>query len=213
MKKLTIYIFLTVLFFLSPNVGWSCVYMNDFEFSFQPPDNSAIADEMIDGSASFLQSYSAALMILYEREKAEKGFVSQENSSYYLDTAIAKLELSRNHYNKAITLASKTEYVQYRIDQLKNFDYNKFCSENKLNDILMEEVKQYLVKGDVIGIYRRNLEFVETAQSILYELRESLKTSEKPGISIYWEVIRSFSKTILFGNYATSAAKQAFGLD
>ena len=212
MKKLTICILLLLFVVLSPNIGWTCVYMNDYEFSFQPPGNGAIAEEMIDGSASFLQSYSAALMVLYEREKAEKG-LPQENSSYYLDSAIAKLELSRNHYNKAITLATKTEYVQFRIDQLKNFDYNKYCSENKLNNLLMEELKQYLVKGDVIGIYRKNLENVETALSILYELREALKTSENPDISIYWNVIRSFSKTILFGNYATSAAKQAFGLD
>jgi hypothetical protein len=213
MKKSIILIILFFVTLMFQNVATACVYLNDFEKSFPQPDSIVIGSEMIDGSANFLESYSAAMLVLYERERGDKDFFDIEKSLGNLDIAIFKLEQSKNNYSTAHMLGTKNVYVRYRIDQLKNFNYNTFCSENKLNILLMEEVTQLLSKGDVIGIYRKNLENVDALLNILYELKGVLKSGNKPDISLYWEMLRLYSHTILFGNYATSAAQQAFGIE
>jgi hypothetical protein len=150
------------------------------------------------------------MLVLYEREIAEKDFFNVEKSLNHVETAISKLEAAQENYNKALNMALTTEYAQDRIDQLKSFNYGKYCSDNKLNNPIMEEVKQYLSKGDVIGLYRKNIENVAAILSNLYKIRESLKGGSRPDLSIYSDLIRLYSTTLLFGNYSTSCGQKVF---
>lgn len=201
---------LLLLLLLVPFLLNSAVYMNDIEEAFLPPNNEEIGDSMIDGASYFMESYSVAMMLIYEREIAEKGNFNAANSSRNVDMSIYKLELSKNCYIKAVNLAKKIGYNPSRIDQLKNFDYDNFRLESNLDIQIMDEVKKYLLKGDVIGLYNKNVENIELILFYLYNFRDILKSGQKPDISLYWDLIRSYSRALLFGNFATSSAKQAF---
>lgn len=210
MKKTFCFTAVLLALVICQNVSEACVYVNDWEEVFTKPAKVAIGDEVVMGSANFFQSYSAAMLVLYEREIAEKDFFDAEKSLNYVETAISKLEAARNYYNNALNLALATDYAQDRIDQLKSFDYSKFCSENNLNIPIMEEVKQYLSKGDVIGLYKKNIENVTAILSNLYKIRESLKGGTRPDLSTYSDLIRTYSTTVLFGNYSTACGQQIF---
>ncbi len=210
MKKTFCIIAVLLVFVICRTVSEACVYVNDWEEVFTKPAKVAIGDEVVMGSADFFQSYSAAMLVLYEREIAEKDFFDVEKSLNHAETAIAKLESARDRYNKALNLALATDYAQDRIDQLKSFDYGKFSSANTLNPSIMQEAKKYLEKGDIIGLYRKNIENVTAILAHLYKIRESLKGGLRPDLSLYSDLIRTYSTTVLLGNYSTSCGQKVF---
>lgn len=192
------------------NASYNC---NDFEKVFPSPPGESTATikrPMVEGATYFFQSYGAANYLLAEGEASDNGFFDLNSSSSYLNEAISKLEISRDKYNEAYQLASALNYIDLRITQLKSFDYSKYATENNLNLEIMDQVSKILSKGDVRGFYKKNIDNVEKILDTLYVIKSDLLKGQKPTTKTYWGLIRQYSDALLFGNYATAAAQEAF---
>lgn len=207
MKKVSIAVLIIVILTIYLN-GIIC--LNDIDESFPPPVSNEVKGKIIDGASLFLKSYADSLLFLNEGEISEKGEYRFNASLGYIESALSKLESSKSYYRKVIEIVSNIEYVQYKIDKLKNYDYDTFKSENFANSEILNLVKSYLSIGDVKGIYEKNLDYIEIAGNILKKIRDQLKNGYKPLVSDCWELLRVYSQTILFGNYATTLATNAF---
>jgi hypothetical protein len=222
MRKIKIIFLVCLSLILSFSLN-SGIYYNDTDPVFPPPDpdpgsvfkvsmtgRGLISDLLIDGAAKFIDSYSEALIILREYEISFKSTFDMSFAHIKADLALKKLEESRKYYAETISIGEKLEYVEYYRGKLITFDYDTFIREQNLNKIVADEVKEYLKAGDVLGLYRRNLEKIDHIITILKDIYGALNNSVKPDISLCWELFQSYSETALFGNYATVLSKKAF---
>jgi len=205
-----------LLFILSASQYLSgALCLNDFEKVFPSTEsadgsNYSLKNSMIDASALFLQSFASANMVLGEGELADKGFFNIDNSLSFANETIQKLEQARYKYNEAYKTAKTLNYVNAKIDQLKRFDYTKFAENSKLNPAIMNSVSGYLSSGDVVGLYKKNIDNIDSILIVLNAIKAKLEAGTQPDVTEYWDLLRKYSENLLFGNYATSAAREAF---
>ena len=216
-KKTTL-IFLFLLVFVIFQGLEASICLNDFDKVFPSTEsadgsNYSLKNSMIDASAIFLQSFASANMMLGEGELADKGFFNVDNSLSFTNETIQRLELARYKYNEAYKTAKTLNYVNARIDQLKRFDYTKFAENSKLNPAIMNSVSGYLSSGDVTGLYKKNIDNIDSILIVLNAMKAKLEAGTQPDIAEYWDLLRKYSENLLFGNYATSAAREAFGAE
>ena len=192
------------------------ICLNNIDDVFPPPpvteggSSSSIKELMIEGASYFMQSYASATLLMYEYEIGEKGYFNFTSSLNHVSEAIEKLEAARKKYSEALDLAVYREYISEKVTQLKTFDYSNHANDEGLNSEMATKVAGYLSKGDVRGIYTKNLNYIDSIMTTLNSIKNNLTEGVKPQIELYWTLTRSFSDTMMFGNYATAAAKKAF---
>lgn len=221
MRKITI---LLILLFSSVFLI-ADLYLNDSDpvFPPNPPDPSSvlkimsggrqeISDLLIEGAALYIESFSEALLLLKEYEMSGKAVFDLNLSTLKTETAIKKLEASRKCYESVILIGERLEYVGYYRNKLLGFDFDSYIKSQNLNPIIANEVKEFLKAGDVIGLYRRNLERIDEILKELKSIDEDLSKNIKSDISKYWRLFQKYSETSLFGNYATVLSVKAFNI-
>ncbi len=219
MKK-AILILILAFILISPNYISSVIAVNDIEGVFPPPPTDGellgnpytIKDYVIDATASLLMSQSSASLLLSEVEKSEKSTFDFSNSISCVNDAISKLEVSRDNYIAVLQTVNSLEYIEERINQLKVFNYQKYAIEHDLNVETMQEVAKFLSKGDIKGFYKYNSDSIQALLATLLDIREDLERGVKPNLSAFWEILRGYSETLMFGNYATACAREAFNI-
>lgn len=204
-----------LVFFLAANLN-AGICLNNIDDVFPPPpvteesSSSSIKELMIEGASFFMQSYASATLLMYEYEIGEKGYFNFTSSINHVSEAIEKLEAARKKYSEALNQALYREYIAEKVSKLKSFDYTKHASDEGLNSDMATKVAGYLSKGDVRGIYTKNLNYIDSIIATLKSIKNNLTEGVKPQIELYWTLTRSYSDTMMFGNYATAAAKKAF---
>ncbi len=198
----------------------SDLHLNDSDPIFPPaPDTplqaltggrEEISDLLIDGAALFIDSYSESLLLLKEYESSGKAVFNLGTACEKLESTIAKLEASIEKYATIISLGEQLQYVEFYRNKLLHFDYDSAIIEKNLNSIIANEVKGYLSKGDVLGLYRRHLEKLNDILDSLKLISNDLGKGIKSDITLYWAVYQKFSETALFGNYSTVLSRKAF---
>ena len=211
-------VFLLLMIFSASQYLSGSLCLNDFEKVFPSAEsadgsNYSLKNSMIDASTLFLQSFASANMVLGEGELADKGFFNIDNSLSFTNETIQKLEQARYKYNEAYKTAKTLNYVTAKIDQLKRFDYSKFAENSKLNPAIMNSVSGYLLAGDVVGLYKKNIDNIDSILIVLNAIKTKLEAGTQPDVTEYWDLLRKYSENLLFGNYATSAAREAFGAE
>lgn len=179
------------------------------ESALQKITNS-VSELIIDATSFLIRSHSSANLLLNEMEKSEKGYFDSFSSTIYINDAIRLLKLSRENYFSVIERVKDLDYIEEKINCLKTFDYIKYAKDHNLIIEIMEQVEEYFLKGDVKGFYWKNLENIDSILSLFYSIRYQLNSGIKPEIQLYWQLLRLYSNTMLFGNYATASAKEAF---
>ncbi|NIM10624.1 MAG: hypothetical protein GTO45_01420 [Candidatus Aminicenantes bacterium] len=162
-----------------------------------------IESYVISGASSFLQAHSYVNLLLNEYELSGTQAFNFNNALEYTESAISLLESARNRYVSAKTLGAGLGYNQQKIDLFKSFDYDGFIEANNLNKDIAKEVKKYLIAGDITGIYRKAADDITGILDTLYTVKEILKSSVKPDITLFWKLLQQYSQGALFGNYAT----------
>jgi len=201
---------------------YSAMVLNNTTAVFPDPDsgdgialevfgegNPEIAGLMIDGAANFLNSYSEAILLLKEYEIGCKAPFNFTIALAKTNAAIESLESAHNYYSQAISIGEKLQYVELNRNKLLSYDYNTRTAAEKLNVEISSEVTGFLSQGDVIGLYRRNIERVDTILLLLKSIHEKLEAGIKPDVTQFWTVLHNYSETALFGNYATILSKAA----
>ena len=201
----------------------SYIYLNETDPIFPPNVSSQsessesllggrdeIRGYLVQGAAQYIQSYTEALRLLNEYELSSADSLNYSVALMYCNTALKALETSKENFESAIAIAENLEYVEaYRI-KLLAFNYDSYISENRLNSVIAGEVKGFLENGDMIGLYRKNLEKIDSILAVLSKIYKQLNSNKRPGISEFWSLYQKYSETALFGNYASVLSKEAF---
>ena len=129
----------------------------------------------------------------------------------YTEKAIAGLESAKVNYMEAKNIGERIGYIEAKTNWFKEFDYDGFITNNKLNKEIAGRVKSYLLKADILGIYGKSIDDIDKILSTLGNIRRQLQISKKPGIRIFWSLFQQYAEAALFGNYATVMGMSVLG--
>jgi hypothetical protein len=208
MKKI---IFVVITLVLSLTLS-AFIEMNDIVPAFPEEEQGAIESAVIQGAIYFLQAKSQADLLLGEVEKSAKQPLNYSSALICTEKAIAELEKSIDEYHQAITCAKRAGYIDDVIQKFKNFNYDAFASEKKLNRDIMAVVKAYFSGGNIIGVYRQYVEYLGEILITLHLIDDKLSADLLPDISLSWQLLQQFSRASLFGNYCTLTATAIFSI-
>lgn len=207
MKK---FIFVVITLFLGCTLS-AFIELNDIVPAFPEEEQGAIESAVIQGAIHFLQAKSQADLLLGEVETSAKQPLNYSSALICTEKAIGELEKSINEYHQAITCAKQAGYVNDVIQKFKNFNYDAFASENKLNRDIMAVVKAYFSGGNIIGVYQQYVEYLGEILITLHLIKDKLTSDLLPDVSLSWQLLQQFSHASLFGNYCTITAAAVFG--
>jgi len=158
---------------------------------------------IIDGASNFLQSYSNILMLLNESELSLTIGFDFAIAGSAVDTAAIKLKNSRDKYSTALMLMKQATYSPSFIQGLKDFNYDIFVEERRLNPCPMQHVSIYLSKGDVIGVYEKAIKDLDELQAKLAIIRASIHNNEVPDLEDLRTLYQHYSDFMAFGYYCS----------
>lgn len=212
MKKILItFMVLWLVSLLSVNAS---LVMNDIVPAFQDDtEKYKIENKVIEGAAHFLKSKSFADIILYEYEKSTNQTLNYTALLENTENAISELESSKLKYIEALEIGRKTGYDETKTDWFKNFDYDTFINANHLNKDIAFIVKDYLARGDITGLYQKNISNIEEILITLNSIKEYAGVNSSPPVATFWKLLRQYSETALFGNYSTIIAGSILKID
>ncbi|MCP5052153.1 MAG: hypothetical protein GY940_33610 [bacterium] len=179
------------------------VVYNDIPPAFDSPANGAMETMTIEGTSFFLKSNADVFLLLNEVEVGYPDHLNFTNAQTLTDSAITKLETAREKYLEIITVGSGTAYVSAMMDRLTTFDYKGFTQDRELNGEIMTKLQVYLVKGDIMGLYEKNIENIDRILQLLYGIHTQLTEGAYPSIDSFWSLLQQYSDAILLGNYAS----------
>jgi hypothetical protein len=189
------------------------IYANDTDPIFQGPERGSISDLLVNGAVGFIDSNCEALLLLREYEISSNAPFSIANALLRTENALNKLEESRKSFSDALKLGETCGYVKTYRDMLIAFDYDAYIREEKLNSEIANSVACYLKKGDVLGMYRKNIDNIDELIETLKNIQSILRNNAKPDISIFWRLLQKYSISKLYGNYMTVLSIRAFQED
>jgi hypothetical protein len=184
------------------------VVFNDIPPVFNSRSTQAMESMTIDGTSSFLRSNADAFLLLNE---VEIGYPSNLNFPYALaltESAIWKLEEARGRYQEIISVSQNSNYEDTRIKRLRRFNYGLFAIKKNLNSDVMKGLQNYLGKGDIMGLYLKNIANMNNILRLLTDIKKQLTAGITPPISSFWSLLQQYSDSILLGNYATMVFNQ-----
>jgi hypothetical protein len=209
MKIIKIGILIAAFVFTGSNVlGY--MIANDTDPVFPENDRGSISDLLVNGAAGFIDANCEALLLLREYEISSNSSFSITNALLRTENALNKLEESRKSFSEALKIGEMCGYVKTYRDMLIYFDYDSYILEEKLNSEIANSVAYYLKKGDVLGMYRQNIDNIDELIEILKNIQNSLRNNAKPDITVFWSLLQKFSLTKLYGNYMTVLSIKAF---
>lgn len=184
------------------------VVMNDIVPVFTADSRDIIESAVIEGATHFLQAKSYSDLLLLEYEKSGKQEIDYSAVLGYAEKAIGELEKAKEAYLESLESATRAGYVNDALLKFKVFDYSAFQSEKGLNNDLMSTVKSHLSTGDVLGVYRENVDNIAAILSTLQFIKGKIEMDAAPDISLYWQLLQRFSYAALYGNYCTMTAAE-----
>lgn len=206
MKKI---IFVMIMLFLGVMLS-AFIELNDIVPAFPEEERGTVESAVIQGAIHFLQAKSQVYLLLTEVEKSAKQPLDYSSALLSTENTIAEVEKSINEYGQAITCAKSAGYVNEIIEKFKDFNYDAFASENKLNKDIMVVVKAYFSGGNIVGVYQQYVEYLGEILITLHLIKDRLTAGLLPDISLSWQLLQQFSLTSLFGNYCTMTATAVF---
>lgn len=199
-------------FFLFIFQASAFVTVNDLDCAFKDSTEKAIlTTEVVTGSLHFLKAKSNIDMLLYEYEKSALQSFNTAVSFDYLEKGIAELEASRKSYNEALLIGTRLGYSQAKSELFQSFNYDDLIQLSNYNQLIATKVKNYLSKGDILGLYKKNIENLDEILDTLYAINDRMKSGKKPEITLIWRVFQQYSEAALFGNYATVMGRTVLG--
>jgi len=164
---------------------------------------ASIGDLIVQGGAAFLDSYSSTLQYMKKTESASLLGVNQSELLTLLKKALSSMTLATGYYSKLKAVAAVTPYNSSVIDVLKTFDYDAFLKSNEgyINPAVFDEVKGYLIVGDIRGIYTKIYTDSVQIESLINRLIDLTNAGVIPSMPETYKVNHLFSQTLLFGQY------------
>jgi hypothetical protein len=216
MKRITISI-ITILAFTAMVHG--VIYMNYICNTLQPEqcNNEAlvntvnIGDLQIEASAAYLSAESQFKKFLEKLELTEISLSSYQEQSSILTDAIERMSNAERNFDILYTEVQRFSLNQMVLEDIKEFDYKGFCCRNKLNPIIMNNVEEYLSKGNIFGLLQKTRDDCTGLRKSLEGLKTTIDEGTKDINAIY-QINQNFADTSLFGQYAAMVFREVITL-
>jgi hypothetical protein len=194
---------LAAITFLSMNV-MGRIKANSTETAFEPPTGLTVnpMEQMIvDGAAYFLESHGDFSRFLTVLESTAGEASDYTAMLKWLNRAGDNMEKANHVYFLLKETADAAPYDLEMVSRLRNFDYDRFAVENRLNTVIFKMVEDYLKKGDVRGIYTRILANTGEIAGMLAELRRQVEAGAFPGLPLTWKANQAYFESLMMGQY------------
>lgn len=210
-KMLPIFVFICV--FIGLNLS-AFINFNDIECVFNStPEKPILKENMVNGAIHFLyaKSHISELLAEYEKSAKDKVTVNTLYSFEISGKAIEELKQAIICYSTAKQIGENIGYNSSQVDLIKAYNYDQL--KQGYNAYIAGVVIQYLKSGDVIGLYQKNLEYLNNMLNILETMEKEFQANSTPNITAYWKLVQLESEATLFGNTSTVFGLKALNGD
>jgi len=161
----------------------------------------SIRELVIKGAANFLkgQSHINNLSQQVELSDMERSDFSMLQKN--VNSALDSVYYTWYYYQELQSKAAAAPYNQGVINKLAAFDYDGFQKKHGLIKDVFLDVKAYLAKGDVRGVYARTSNDVCKIYFLLEDVQVDLYKWTIPNNTAMWNLNQECAKTLLFGQY------------
>jgi len=163
---------------------------------------------IVESAGHLTKSYSSMMTLLNKIEMSELNGTDFNELRETLYITIEEMEKANEAISNLKTAADMRPYYMPVIYRLWFFDYCGFQKEKGLLPGIFDNVRYYLGRGDIRGVYTRALNNSEHILSRLYELKEWLVTDKLPDISTFWQINQDYMSLILLGQYTSTVFKE-----
>jgi hypothetical protein len=200
--KVSVVITVLLLFTNYSQTLWYANYSEN-AFNDETEGSGSVNNFVVDGAGYFLESYANTLLFMKEIEWSGKTALAYDELKNLVDKALGNMKTANGTYVNLKQAADAAPYNPAVIDALKQFDYNGFKEANSLNGDIFKEVKGYLVKGDIRGVYARILLDTGNIILLLERIRDQVDAGDFPVIGDVWNLNHVYSQSLLFGQYTS----------
>lgn len=203
-----------VIFFFTIQISvnnFGALFMNDVinGLGGSEQDKSQVEYNIIMGASSFFDSYSNVVLLMKEYENYNKNF-NMILIKTYTDQAILFLNDSIDKYTVSLNVSERIGNNENMSTRLDKFDYDTFIEKNNLNGCVGSRVRDSMISGGVIEVYRQNIMNLKSLQKLLSEVKSKIQIGKNPSINLLWILFDEYNKTALYGNYTTRIGQEIF---
>ena len=224
-KKSFIFLSLICVFILVIQFqGFSMFVANYSEQSFNEghPDTSTelkssiastltIKDLIIKSATYFFKGKSNIDLLASRLESADIEAVNFYELQKIVNDALYNMKSARYFYQALKSKADNTPYNKMVISQLTAFDYDSFSAEIGFNGDIFNQVKGYLMTGDVRGTYARLYTYTDNIIDMLETVQKEVYYWNIPGIKNVWKLNQECAHMLLFGQYIAQIFQNLIG--
>jgi len=192
-------VFILILFQFHSFSRWCANYTdNGFESS------NTIQEPIARGAGYFLDSYANTMHFMRQTELSASLGMNYADWGSLLDRALESMKLANEAYAGLKQAADQAPYNPTAIEALKKYNYDNFQDSVPVNREVFAEVKMYLEKGDIRGVYGKILADTDNIIILLKKVQASVDVGKFPPVTDVWSLNQAYSNTLLFGQYVSS---------
>ncbi len=166
-----------------------------------PACYNTIGELIIKGGVYFFKA-RADIDLLSENTEVSDLYGTDFHTLFCAVTsALDNMNIARYYYRELEYKAGRTPYNPEVIAKLTAFNYAAFKENNDLLSDVFTEVENYLVKGDVRGVYRQTSIYFDSLTGILEDIKEELTAGKVPSNKNMWALNQVCAKAHMFGQY------------
>jgi len=162
---------------------------------------TSIEEMVIKGAEYFFRAYGDINKLSESVESSDIYGADYYTFWWAVNNALDNMNTARYYYQELQYKANNTPYNQVVINKLLVFDYDTFQDANNLLKDVFSEVKGYLAKGDVRGVYCRTSAYFDTLANTLESIKVDLYEGKVPSNAHMWKLNQVCAKAHMFGQY------------
>ncbi|MGE5343514.1 MAG: hypothetical protein ACM3SY_18755 [Candidatus Omnitrophota bacterium] len=187
---------------------WTINY-SEVAYNQNGDTGTALKPLIAKGATYFLDAYASTLQYMQKTESASFVEVNPVELKTILAHALESMRLANDHYADLKALAEITPYNAAAVTMLKMFDYEGFVKNNSgyVNQEMFDEVKSYLIAGDIRGLYAKMHSDSLQITALLTRLIDAVNAGAIPATTETWQLNHRFSQSLLFGQYTAQVCE------
>ncbi len=194
-----------------PSLAYTYIYENGAGDAYKQNENSprmadfrtSTIEQQIEVAAGYYLLANAEILEFTNLYELSDNGLDYEKGKELISSAISNLRNARETYSVLITQAESTPYYQPVLDGLKGFDYDEFVTQMDLNNEIFKLTVDFLKVGNITGIFKDVHQWMETVDTYLHSIENSLIARQLPLLPDVWSVNSQFAERLLSGQYVS----------
>jgi hypothetical protein len=179
--------------------------------STQPPGiqcNISMEILVTEGAGYFFQVHAKVQTLLNMVELKDIKYIDYIKLNQLVNSALINIINARLSFEELIKVAELTPYNLEVIEKLNCFDYENFLNEYRLNPSIFGIVRDYLVNGDITGIYKYTYGNLKKIEQFITTVQSLISKNRIPELEIFWRLNELCAEESLFGSYIARIFKE-----